>query len=85
MSSTSKIQKCSKCDCPTYTYMGLLGLDQSQMCKCCDDGAECPKASPWTKYLPDFDCSDIAQPELPSLELGFLDLGLDDEEDDDDG
>jgi hypothetical protein len=84
MSSTSKPPKCSKCDCLTYTYMGLLGLDQSQICRCCDDGAECPKASSWTKYLPDFDCSDLGQPNLPLLDLGLLDLSLD-EEDDDDG
>ncbi len=63
--------------------MGLRGLDQSEVCKCCDDGEDCPKASPWTQYLPDFECSDIGRPDFPRLDLGYLDLGLDEEEEDD--
>jgi len=77
MSSTLKIPKCSKCACPTYTYMGLLGLDQTQVCECCDEGRECPQEeSPWTKYMPDFSCDDIQLPHL-----GYLDLGLDEDDD----
>lgn len=79
MSSTSKTNRCETCECETYTYMGLRGLDQVQLCKCCDDGHDCPKESPWTAYLPDFDCSDISLPELPQLDLGFL--SLEDEDD----